>query len=107
MNSFALLMLSFAFLVTANAINGKFNTHGGSSCEWNDRSYDGDVNSIFFDCTCAGKSGKRLEYTCEYYGKPSECEMFDKRGGAERFYHQIADNLKGMQYQDEYMELFQ
>lgn len=93
----AFAILTICFFGAANALNGKFDTSGGSSCKWNDRSYDGDIRSIFLDCNCIDKSGKPVEYTCEYYGNPSQCELFDKRGGSERFFHHIADHMKGKQ----------
>ena len=98
MMALAHLILTFGILSAVNAANGKFDTSGGSSCKWNDISYDDDVHSLFLDCKCAGSSGKYIEYTCEYYGKLSDCEMFGKRGGAERFYHHIADHMKGSEY---------
>lgn len=89
----AILVLSFAF-VAVNAINRKFDTSGGSTCTWSDRSYNGGEKSIFFECTCVGQSGKALDYSCEYYGNPSHCELFDKPGGTERFWHHVSDNMK-------------
>lgn len=91
-----LFCLASIFLTAADAVKGNFETKGGSNCHYHDRSYDDGIKSIFFDCSCVGATGKPLEYSCEYYGNPSkECELFDKPGGTERFYHYIAEKIRG------------
>ena len=90
------LFVAFACgLNTVAAINGQFDTSGGSSCKWSERKYDEDVRSIFLECICVGDAGKEMSYSCEYFGNPFECGLFLKRGGAERFYHQISEHMKG------------
>ena len=78
--------------------NGKFETKGGSHCEWQEEVYRETVRVISLECTCMGATGARESYSCGYFGNLQQCEYFDKRGGADRFYHQITNYMKGQCY---------
>ncbi len=88
------IFATLLFAVNAAEIKGHFQTKEGSTCKWIERSYDDDVRAMFLDCTCYG-STERVDYTCEYYGNPFNCELFGKPGAGERFYHHVAEYLKG------------
>ena len=87
-------VLGFTF-VSAN-YKGHFQTQEGSSCEWEEQKYDNNYRSLLLNCFCTDYNDKRHHYSCEYFGNPFSCELFDKRGGTERFYHQMVEHIRGM-----------
>ena len=96
MSLFLPSLFVFLLLKTAEGVlEGKFTTDQGSSCEWREEVYGETSISFLLECWCTSPSdGKLFQYSCEYEGNPHKCEYYDIRGGAPRFFHQIADHFK-------------
>jgi hypothetical protein len=84
----------------SNEFKGKFDTRGGSTCEWKGEEHSklshSSVVSLKLECSCSTKDNDIITYSCEYEGDPSKCELFEVPGGKHRFY-----SLLAFHFQDE------
>ena len=78
-----------------NVPEGKFETSGGSHCEWKEEDYSPDSKAMALKCDCLDNDNKIISYSCEYEGNPSGCDLLRKEGFLARFYGFLADHFKG------------
>lgn len=90
----AVVLLALILCVSADHLDGKFRTKDGSTCNWDEKVYEGQQRALAIECDCLDMNGSYIHYSCEYYGNPFTCAIFNKKGAPERFYRQLVEHIQ-------------
>lgn len=90
------LVLFVSLSLSENEFDGEFKMTAGSDCKYHVMHFDDEgIIGFRIKCSCRG-TGKRLTYSCAYFGKPNVCPGFNDTIAAQTgFYSELADYIKG------------